>query len=142
VLNTVFWTATLVGILAMLAFTWRSAMRRRGFKLVALLRDEGLLRQAVDVPVRLGTGGTRALGVLERRGSLVLTRKRIAGFSHRARFVLVRQARIPPGVVRADGEWLLITPPQQGRQGQVTIAYRVDDPDGWVRDATRVLRGS
>ena len=119
-------------------------MRRRGFKLVELLREEGLLRQAVDVPVRVGTDRKGSPGLLQRRGTLVLTKKRIAGFSHRARFVLVRQSRVPAGALRVDGEWLLITPhqrPGRGRQGEITIGYRVEDPEGWLRDATRVLRG-
>lgn len=144
-LNFLFWSLTLVGILALLAFAWRSAMRRRGFRLVGLLQKEEVLRQAVDVPVRIGGagGGTRS-ALLARRGTLVLTRKRLAGFAHRARFVLVRGGRAPSEVVRAEGEWLIVRPqrnPAKARTREVAFWYGVEDAEGWARDALRVLRG-
>ncbi len=144
-LNFLFWTLTLAGILALLAFAWRSAMRRRGFRLVGLLQKEEVLRQAVDVPVRIGGAG-RGLrpGLLARRGTLVLTRKRLAGFAHRARFVLVRGGGIRSDAIRAEGEWLIVRPqgnPAKARVREVAFWYGVGDAEGWARDALRVLRG-
>jgi hypothetical protein len=144
-LNFLFWSLTLVGILALLAFAWRSAMRRRGFRLVGLLQKEEVLRQAVDVPVRIGGagGGTRP-ALLARRGTLVLTRRRLAGFAHRARFVLVRGGGIPSDTIRAEGEWLIVRPqrnPAKARTREVAFWYGVEDAEGWARDALRVLRG-
>ncbi len=144
-LNFLFWSLTLAGVLALLAFAWRSAMRRRGFRLVGLLQKEGVLRQAVDVPVRITRAGggprPRSLG---RRGTLVLTRKRLAGFAHRARFVLVRGAGTRSDTIRADGEWLVVRPqgnPARARVREVAFWYGVEDAEGWARDALRVLRG-
>ncbi|HEV2129885.1 MAG TPA: hypothetical protein VGR27_02200 [Longimicrobiaceae bacterium] len=145
VLNFIFWSLTLAGILALLAFAWRSAMRRRGFRLVGLLQKEQVLRQAVDVPVRIGgAGGGPWPAWLARRGTLVLTRKRLAGFAHRARFVLVRGGGVRSDTIRTEGEWLIVRPqgnPARSRVREVAFWYAVEDAEGWARDALRVLRG-
>ncbi len=146
-LNFLFWLLTFLGIIALLGFAWRSAMRRRGFRLIGLLEKEGVLRQAVDVPVRVGDtqgGGSFRPAFFARRGTLVLTRQRLAGFAHRARFVLVRGGGARSDAVRAEREWLLVRlegkrARQPGRS--VVFRYAVADPEGWARDAARVLRG-
>lgn len=144
-LNFLFWALTLAGILGLLAFAWRSAMRRRGFRLVGLLEKEEVLRQAVDVPVRIGSAGEGfQSSLLARRGTLVLTRKRLAGFAHRARFVMVRGGRVPRDAVQVKGEWLIVRPqgnPARRRAREVAFWYGVEDAEGWARDARGVLRG-
>ncbi len=144
-LNLLLWLFMLGGLLGLLVFAWRSAMRRRGFRLIELLQKEGVLRQAVDVPVRLGggRGGGRST-LLARRGTLVLTRRRLAGFAHRARFVLVQGGGLPRGAVRSDGPWLIVRPqgnPTKKPVRKVEFWYAVEDAEGWARDAARVLRG-
>jgi len=136
------WTVTLGGILVLLLLTWRSAMRRRGFRLVEMLRDEGLLREAIDVPVRFGSARPGSPpGGRARRGTLVLTRRRLAGFSHRARFALLQGGESHPHMVRREGSWIAVRP-RGGTTGDAPEAwFEVGDGDGWVRDARRVLQG-
>lgn len=143
-LNLVLWLATLVGLAALLLFAWRSAMRRRGFQLLKLLEAEGVLRYAVDVPVVIGgrARGGRG-GVLARRGTVVLTRRRLAGFAHRARFVLVRGGGARADAIQADDGWLVVRPGAGQRRGggeAPVFRFRVPDAGGWSRDARKVLR--
>jgi hypothetical protein len=144
-LNLVLWIALLAGTVALIAFAWRSAMRRRGFKLLELLQGEQVLRHAVDVPVRRGDArgaGGESVGLLSRRGTLVLTRKRLAGFAHRARFVLVRGPARPAAVIEATDGWLVIRPAGRKKGGRSVPAFRfqVPDAEGWSRDVKRALR--
>jgi hypothetical protein len=138
-LNMALWLVMLSGGIALVVFAWRSAMRRRGFRLLKLLEQEGVLRYAVDVPVAMGGAGA---GLLARRGTVVLTRKRLAGFAHRARFVLVRGGGARAGAVTADGGWLVIRPAVRAASGAPPPAFRFQLPDaeGWSRDARRVLK--
>jgi hypothetical protein len=143
-LNLALWLITLAGLIALIAFAWRSAMRRRGFKLLKLLEPEQVLRSAVEVPVVMERGkpGRVRPGLLARRGTVVLTRKRLAGFAHRARFVLVRAAGPRAATVRADNGWLVIQPDGKRGEGGVRPAFRyqVPDAEGWSREARKVLR--
>ena len=132
---------TLGGILFLLLLTWRSAMRRRGFRLVEMLGDEGVLREAVDVPVRFGSVRPGSPpGGRTRRGTIVLTRRRLAGFSHRARFALVQGSESHPGMVRPEGDWIAVRP-RGGATGDAReVWFEVGDGEGWTRDARKVLK--
>jgi len=141
-LNLLLWLAMLAGLVALVWFTWRSAMRRRGFRLLRMLESEQVVRFAVDVPMRTGEPEAGSSpGTFGRRGTIVLTRKRLAGFAHRARFVLVRSGKGGSGVVRADGEWVVVRPAST-RKGVRAPEFRfqVPDAEGWSEDARKVLR--
>jgi hypothetical protein len=137
----ILWAVTLGGILFLLLLTWRSAMRRRGFRLVDMLREEGILREAVDVPVRFGPArpGSPPPG-RPRRGTVVLTRRRIAGFSHRARFALLRGVESNPRMVRPEGAWLAVRPRGDATGDAREVWFEVGDGEGWARDARKVLQ--
>jgi len=140
VLNLLLWTVTLLGILALLRFSWHSAMRRRGFRLVRILRaQEGVLRSAVGVRVRRGSSG--GTGIFARRGTVVLTSERLAGFAHRARFVLVKGRGMEARSIEADDGWLVVQPRTRKGGSGARLGFRVEDPEGWARDARRILRG-
>jgi hypothetical protein len=140
-LNLILWLVIFAGILGMILFAWRSAMRRRGFRLLKLLEGEEVLRYAVDIPMARGSS-TPAVELLARRGTVVLTRKRLAGFAHRSRFVLVRGGTTRSGAVEADGGWLVVRPVGRKKDGRAAPVFRfqVPDAEGWSRDARRVLR--
>jgi hypothetical protein len=126
---------------ALLVFAWQSAMRRRGYRLVDLLGDEGVIRHAVSVPVRIGPAGA-GTPVLPRRGTVVLTRRRLAGFTHRSRFVLVRGASSRNSRLAAADGWLVIR--QDGSRGGVGMELRFQLGDAaadWAHDASRILQG-
>lgn len=117
-------------------------MRRRGFKLVTLLEKETVLRSAVDVPIRRAATEPRVRSngtPFQRRGTVVLTRQRIAGFAHRTRFVLVRGRDFDPRSLRAEGSWLVIEPRRRNQPGGATLRYAVEDADAWVREARKAL---
>jgi hypothetical protein len=140
-INLLFWLLTLAGVVALLVFAWQSAMRRRGYRLVDLLGEEGVVRHAISVPVRIGTGGAGS-PVLPRRGTVVLTRRRLAGFTHRSRFVLVRGAGSRNSRLTAADGWLVIR--QDGSRGGAgtELRFRVGDAAAdWARDASRILHG-
>ena len=132
---------TLGGILFLLLLTWRSAMRRRGFRLVEMLGEEGVLREAVDVPVRFGSArpGSPPAG-RARRGTVVLTRRRLAGFSHRARFALVQGAESHPRMVRPEGTWMAVRPRGGTASDAREVWFEVGDGEGWARDTRKVLQ--
>jgi hypothetical protein len=138
-LNLLLWLGILAGFGMLVLLAWRSAMRRRGFRLVKMLDGEQLVRHAVDVPVVVGKGSG---GALARRGTLVLTRKRLAGFTHRSRFVVVRGGFAEGASVRAEGEWLLVRPAGRTSRGAAApfFRFRLPDADGWQADARKVLR--
>lgn len=140
-LNLILWLFLLAGTVALIGFAWRSAMRRRGFQLLRLLESEQILRHAVDVPVVKGNT-RRAAGLLSRRGTVVLTRNRLAGFAHRSRFVLVRGGNTRPGAVVSDDGWLVVRPGGRttGREPTPSFRFRVADAEGWSREARKVLR--
>jgi hypothetical protein len=140
-LNLVLWLSLLVGFVALVAFAWRSAMRRRGFRLLKMVEQEGVLRYAVDVPVAVGEKRPIAEG-LARRGTLVLTRKRLAGFAHRSRFVLVRGAGKRGGAVRAEPGWLVVRPAGRTRGGgsPPSIRFRIPDSEVWREEIRRAIR--
>jgi hypothetical protein len=101
------------------------------------------VRYAVDVPVVMGEGTALAqTGVLAKRGTVVLTRKRLTGFAHRARFVLVRSGASRSAAVKSDGPWLVVRPGGRKADGAPAPAFRfqVPDAEGWSRDARKVLR--
>lgn len=139
-LNLTFWLFTLAGVIALILFSWRSAMRRRGFRLLRLLEEEGVLHSAIDVPVQIGASRRRSW--LARRGTVVLTRKRLAGFVHRARFVMVRGGGAGANSVSTQGGWLVIQP-RGGKCGAgaagPSLRFQVPDAEEWVREARRVL---
>lgn len=140
-LNLVFWLLTLAGLVALIWFAWRSAMRRRGIRLIDRLGEEGVLRACIDVPVRMTRDG-RPLHRLRRRGTVVLTKRRLAGFTHRSRFVFVPERGKKRDLVRAQGEWLVIRPAASGAGKAPEVFFQVgDDADGWARETDRVLRG-
>ena len=139
-LNLLLWTVTFLGIVALLRFSWRSAMRRRGFRLIRILgAQEGVLRSAVDVRVRRGRSG--GVGFFARRGTVVLTSERLAGFAHRARFVLVKGRGVEARTVRAEDGWLVVQPRSREGEAGAPLGFRVEDPEGWAREARRALRG-
>jgi len=93
----------------------------------------------VDVRVRRGrAGGT---GFFARRGTVVLTSERLAGFAHRARFVLVKGRGVEARTVRAEDGWLVVQPRSRKGSEGVPIGFRVEDSEGWAREARRALRG-
>lgn len=124
------WLAIGAGTLSLIVLAWRAAMRRRGFRLVEKLSDEGVIRYAVDVPV-LARGRRR-------RGSVVLTRRRLAGYSHDARWVLVRGSKLPPRPLAAEGDRLVVRPLGE-KPGAPELFYQVDDAEAWLAAARKVL---
>jgi hypothetical protein len=127
----ILWLAIGVGTVALIVMAWRAAMRRRGFKLLDKLAGEHLILHAVDVPV-LDRGRRR-------RGTLVLTRKRLAGYSHNARWVFVRGTRLPPRPLAAEGDRLVVRPLGE-KPGAPELRYLVGDAERWVEEARRVLK--
>jgi hypothetical protein len=76
-----------------------------------------------------------------RRGTVVLTRRRLAGFTHRVRFVLVRGANARPSSVTQREGWLVIQPTGSGRSPANEVRFWVgEEAAEWARDAARVLR--
>jgi hypothetical protein len=124
------WLAIGVGTVSLIVFAWRAAMRRRGFKLVEKLSGERVVRYAVDVPV-LDRGRRR-------RGTLVLTRKRLAGYSHNSRWVFVRGSKLPARPLAAEGDRLVVRPLGDGRDAP-ELHYLVDDAQAWLAEARKVL---
>jgi len=140
-LNLLLWLSILIGFLALVALAWRSAMRRRGFRLLKMVESEGVLRYAVDVPVGIGKGRAGD-SVLARRGTIVLTRKRLAGFAHRSRFVLVRGAAKSGGAVRAEPGWLVVRPAGTRRGGGAppVFRFRIPNAEEWREEVRRTIR--
>jgi hypothetical protein len=139
VINLLLWMLTLAGLVALVGFAWRSAMRRRGIRLVEMLREEGVLHAGIDLPVQITRDGRRT-HLLPRRGTVVLTKRRLAGFAHRSRFVFVRGRGLKRGAVGAEGEWLMIRPSGDAGGGP-QVGFRIGDAAAeWARDAGRVLR--
>jgi hypothetical protein len=142
-LNLTLWLSILLGFVALVVFAWRSSMRRRGFRLLKMLEAEGVLRYGVDVPVAIGDARAAPRDTLvAKRGTLVITRKRVAGFVHRRRFVLVRGGNARKGAVRAENGCLVIRIGQT-RQGGVeapAVRFLVPDAEAWAAEARKVLR--
>jgi hypothetical protein len=127
----ILWLAIGVGTVALIVMAWRAAMRRRGFRLMERLAEEHVILHAVDVPV-LDRGRRR-------RGTLVLTRKRLAGYSHNARWVFVRGSKLPPRPLAAEGDRLVVRPLGE-KAGAPELRYLVGDAAGWLEEARKVLR--
>lgn len=141
-LDLLLWLTLPLGFIALGMVAWRGTMRRRGFRLVRMLDEEGVLRYAVDVPVAFGEGRRPGQGPFAGRGTLVLTRKRLAGFAHRRRFVLVRTSKTRKDAIRAEDGCLVIRMGGVGKGGAAPppVRFRVPDAESWSADARKVLR--
>ncbi|MGH7458693.1 MAG: hypothetical protein ACREKN_06415 [Longimicrobiaceae bacterium] len=137
-MNQLFWALTLAGLIFLLFSFWRGSMRRRGARLARVLEEkEGVLRSAVEAPVRFTPPPAgESPPPWSRRGTLVLTRVRLAGFAGRARFVLVKGGGARPGMVAAEQGWLVVRP--RGKAGRA-VWYHLADAEEWVREARKML---